>query len=33
VVGQLKNALAARKLELVETAPATWSVGATGGKR
>jgi general secretion pathway protein L len=32
VVGQLKNALAARKLELVETAPANWSVGATGGK-
>jgi general secretion pathway protein L len=32
VVGQLKNALAARKLELVETAPASWVVGAAGGK-
>ncbi|MDB5906313.1 MAG: ral secretion pathway protein GspL [Massilia sp.] len=32
VVGLLKNALAARKLELMETAPATWVVGAAGGK-
>jgi general secretion pathway protein L len=32
VLAQLKNALAARQLELVETAPAVWSVGATGGK-
>lgn len=32
VVGLMKNALAGRKLELTETAPATWVVGAAGGK-